>query len=61
MSDFGDTEVFRKYNVGLLKTIVKRLDRLIELFEDGMQIELTGLTEEDIVFEEAEKEFGTTD
>ena len=36
MGDFdhlGDTDIFRKYNIGLLKSIVNRLDRLIEIVE----------------------------
>ena len=29
----ADTDIFRKYNIGLLKSIVNRLDRLIEILE----------------------------
>ena len=61
MGDFdhlGDTDVFRKYNIGLLKAIANKLDKLIELWEGGIQFEMVQYELEE---EEGRSEFGTTD
>ena len=56
LESLGDTLKFRQYNIALLIQIRERLDRLIELFEGGIQFEMMN-----VEFEEGREEFGTTD
>ncbi|NIQ92056.1 MAG: hypothetical protein GWN93_24970 [Deltaproteobacteria bacterium] len=57
----GDTVVFRSYNIALLVQIRERLDRLIELFEGGIQFEMVDAIFEVADEEEGRSEIGTTD
>jgi len=54
--DLGDTDTFRKLNIGLLRRIDSKLGELIKLIE-GTQTEVV-ISRED--FERAAEEFGTT-
>ena len=57
--DLGDTTIFRKANIALLRLIAKKLEKIIELLEEiAKPVEFT-MTEEE--FNAIQHDFGTTD